>query len=176
MNKRRGFTLVELIVSVGLFAVVMVLAAGSYFIMISMIRQTQGMATGINNLAHTLESMTRNIRVGYDYSCGGAGGDCAAPGASSFSFTNESNETVTYSLGSGRIRQTIDTGQPADLTDPAIVVSSLKFIVTGTPSLASGNTQQARVTILISGSVATGPGQTMPFSVETGASMRGSDL
>ena len=62
-----GYTLVELIVAVGLFALVMLLAAGAYLMMIGVNRQAQGIATGIDNLSFALETMTRSIRTGTNY-------------------------------------------------------------------------------------------------------------
>ncbi|MFA6969108.1 MAG: prepilin-type N-terminal cleavage/methylation domain-containing protein, partial [Candidatus Paceibacterota bacterium] len=90
----RGYTLIELIIAVGLFALVMLLASGAYIMMIGLSRQAQGIATGINNLSFALETMTRDIRTGTNYNCGGLG-DCSS-GASVFSFKNESGVTVSY--------------------------------------------------------------------------------
>ena len=165
----RGYTLIELIIAVGLFALVMLLASGAYLVMISLNRQTQAMATGINNLSFALETMTRDIRTGTAYSCGG--GDCAG-GASSFSFTSEAGTGVSYSLSSAALQKTSGAAQSI-LTDPTVSISALTFYVTGT---AKSDTQQPHVTIIISGTVSSGPGKTQPFTVETGATMRGTDL
>ncbi|MEK7114077.1 MAG: hypothetical protein AAB850_00815, partial [Patescibacteria group bacterium] len=60
------------------------------------------------------------------------------------------------------------------LTDPSVAVSSLMFYAFGTGK--PPDYQQSRVTIIVSGTVSSGPGKTQPFTVETGATMRGSDL
>ena len=172
MNRRRGYTLVELIVAVGLFALVMLLASGAYLMMIGLNRQAQGIATGIDNLSFAVESMTRDIRTGTNYNCGGLG-DCPS-GASTFSFKNEDGTSVTYSLASGALQKTIGAAQ-STLTDPSVVVSSLTFYAFGTQP-APGDYQQARVTVIISGTVTYAAGKSQPFTVETGATMRGSDL
>lgn len=172
-TSHRGFTLVELIVSVGLFAVVALLASGAYLIMIDINRQSQTMTTGVNDLSFALETMARSIRTGTDYDCGGAG-DCA-DGDSSFTFINSLGEEVSYSLVDSSIRQTID-GTTITLNDPSVTVTELTFYVSGTRTVAQGDYAQPRATIIISGTVATGPGETQPFSIETGATMRGSNL
>lgn len=169
----RGFTLVELIVSVGLFAVIMLLASGAYLMMISINRQSQSTTTGTNDLAFAIETMARSIRIGTQYSCG-AGGDCTN-GGPSFSFKNSAGTTVSYSLANASIQQTIGAATVA-LSDPSVTVSSLTFYVSGTQKASQGDYDQPHVTIIITGSVSTGPGQTQPFSIETGATMRGSDL
>ena len=70
----------------GLFSLVMLLASGAYLVMIGISRQTQSVATGINNLSFALEAMTRTIRTGTNYSCDN-GGDCSN-GGSIFSVRN----------------------------------------------------------------------------------------
>lgn len=168
-----GYTLVELIVAVGLFSLVMLLASGAYLLMIGIGRQAQGTATGINNLSFALEAMTRTIRTGSGYNCGGLG-DCPN-GASTFSFTDANGVPISYTLSGSTIEQTKNGGQSA-LTDSSVTVSSLTFYAFGTPSARQGNYQQPRVTVVVSGSVSSGPGKTESFTVETGATMRGSDL
>lgn len=180
-NKKNGFTLIELMVAVGLFALVMLLASGAYLLMIGLNRQAQGMATGIDNLSFALETMTRTIRTGTNYSCGidsGASGDCLS-GDTSFSVTNSSGKTVQYSLLSDVIMQQTGSDAPVPLTDPSVDVKSLVFYVSGALSyIASGNTdiQQPHVTIVVSGTVSLPGKPPQDFHVETGATMRGTDL
>ncbi len=168
MNPRRGYTLIELIIAVGLFALIMLLASGAYLLMIGLNRQAQATATGINNLSFALEAMTRDIRTGTGYDCGGQS-SCQV---SSFSFNNESGTAVRYDLSGAALRKTI-AAAPSFLTDPSVTISSLTFYVNGA---TKSDNQQPRVTIIVSGTVSSGPGKTQPFTVETGATMRGTDL
>ena len=73
-----------------------------------------------------------------------------------------------YTLSGGAVTQ-----NNVILTDPAVNVTSLEFYVSGT---TPGDAYQPHVTITISGTVSSGQGKTEPFSVETGATMRGIDL
>jgi prepilin-type N-terminal cleavage/methylation domain-containing protein len=166
----RGYTLVEMIVAVGLFALIMTLASGAYILMISINRQAQSIATGIDNLSFALETMTRTIRTGTNYSCN-LGTDCPN-GNSNFSVKNQNGVTVSYTLSNGTIMQ-----NNVPLTDPSsVTVSSLTFYVSGAAPVSSSDYTQPHVTIVVSGTVSSGPGQTRAFSVETGATMRGTDL
>ncbi len=173
----RGFTLIELIVAVGLFSIVMTLASGAYLLMINVNRQTQSITTGINNLSFALQTMTYKIRTGTGYICPPLG-DCV--GGNSFSFKSSEGPIVTYtravdSNGNGKIQET--TGAATnDLTDPSVNISALTFYAFGTKPTGSGNVEQPRVTIIIKGTVPSGPVTSEPFTVETGATMRGSDL
>lgn len=174
MNTHRGYTLVELIVAVGLFALVMLLASGAYIMMIGLNRQVQAIATGIDNLSFALETMTRDIRTGTAYKCNGIAADCPL-GADNFSFVNDSGVAVSYSLNpvDHTLKKTIGPVSTA-LTDPSVTINSLKFIAFGS---VPGDVTQPRVTIIVSGTVSAGAAKpAQPFTVETGATMRGSDL
>lgn len=179
---KRGYTLIELIVAVGLFALVMLLASGAYLVMIGLNRQAQGIATGVDNLAFALETMTRNIRTGSAYNCDYVG-DCF-PG-SKFTFTPaDGGASITYALGS----QTGSAGLPvgditvngAVLTDPSVDIRSLTFYTVGTKNAKSPGGDdfiQPRVTMIVTGWVLVGPGKPpQSFTIETGATMRGTDL
>lgn len=170
-----GYTLVELIVATGLFALVMLLASGAYLMMIGLNRHAQSVATGIDNLSFAIETMARDIRTGTAYDCGGLG-DCPN-GLSSFSFRDAAGRAVSYSLASSAIQKTVG-GVASALTDPSVTVSSLMFYTSGTAPETAGDPlhQQPHVTIIISGTVSYGAGKSEPFTVETGATMRGTDL
>lgn len=170
----QGYTLIELIIAVGLFALIMTLASGAYFVMIGINRQTQSITAGINDLSFALETMTRGIRTGADYSCSGSG-DCPN-GGSSFSFMNANGAQVSYSLSSSAIWATVN-GVSSPLTDAsAVTMTSLTFYVSGTARPPSDYTQP-HVTITVSGTISPGRGKPPePFTVETGATMRGADL
>ncbi|MDO8408097.1 MAG: prepilin-type N-terminal cleavage/methylation domain-containing protein [bacterium] len=164
---KRGYTLIELVVAVGIFALIMTLASGAYLVMIGVNRQAQSTATGINNLSFVLESLTRNVRTGTGYQ---------PISATSFSFKNQDDTVLTYALGSqsgpnGTVGAITLNGAP--LTDPLVDITSLTFYTSGT---ASSDTYQPYVTITLSGTISAGPGKTQSFSVETSAAMRGSDL
>lgn len=168
-----GYTLIELIVSMGLFAIIMTLSTGAYLIMISVNRHAQAISTGIDNLSFALENMTRTIRTGTEYTCNG-NTDCASGGAS-FTVTDQNGATVTFDLSGTSIRKTVD-GTQSILTDPTVQVSSLQFIETGGANARAGDYSQPYVVMIISGTVESGPGTSEPFNVETSASMRGTDL
>lgn len=174
LNHSRGYSLAELMVAVSLFAFVMMLSSGSYIMMISINRQAQSLATGINSLSFALETMARTIRTGSTY-CGSS--TCNSGGSGdSFDFLDKDNHLVRYTLSGSKIRLTDSTGSTYDLTDPSVIVTSLAFYPEGTATYAGGDSRQARVSIIITGNVPYGPGKTQTFTVETLAVMRGTDL
>jgi prepilin-type N-terminal cleavage/methylation domain-containing protein len=66
---KSGFTLLEMIVSMGIFTIVAVIAVGSLVRITSLNRQAQSMQAAINNINYILESMSREMRVGSAYHC-----------------------------------------------------------------------------------------------------------
>ena len=165
-----GFTLVEMIVAVGIFAIVITLASGSYLTMMSANRQAQAVATGINNLSFGLEVMTRDIRTGHNYPIGGSPSD-------TFTFKNSTGHTTQYSLVNGVLLRSIDSGAAIPLTDSSVTITNLRFYWFDTQTQAQGNTGQARVIVTITGQVPVdAKNPAIPFSVETGATMRTIDL
>ena len=182
-----GFTLVEIIVALGLFAIVMMLSSGAYLIMIGADRQAQSIASGINNLSFALSDMTRSIRTGTDYSCSGTGTNGCPAGGSSLSFTDSSGTNITYSQSfsasecgggntQGCIIEQVNGGAPIPLTDPSVAVSSLTFYAYDVNPASQTAPDQARVTIAVGGTTQAGHGQTEPFAIETGATMRATNL
>jgi len=175
-NVTRGFTLIELIVSVGLFALVMLLASGAYITMIGINRQVQGLSSGTNNLSFAMESMARSIRTGTQYKCPTSSSNCTIDGNfNNFSFTNEYGQVVSYNLTNSAVQETVDNVQ-SNLTGSSVIISKLTFYVTGTHPASINDYQQSRITIIVSGTVSYGKGRTKSFTVETGATMRGSDI
>lgn len=187
--RSRGFTLVELIVSVGLFAIVMLVAAGAYLVVINLNRGAQAYATNINNLAFSLEAMVRDIRTGTQYQCiSGVPTNCQQ-----LRFVNWQGHAVSYGLGAagspvGNVYnyiQRLDTNDSTasgSVTDSSqINITNLTFYLSGiypTPgsTLGPSDALQPHVTIIIQGEVFLAPGKKQSFSIETGATMRGTDL
>jgi|GEM_PF-272658 len=179
-HRARGYTLIEMVVAVGLFALVMVLAAGAYLLMIDLNRRAEGTSTGIDSLSFALETMMRSIRTGSTYSCGAYGaGDCLG-GGSNFSFKDVNGADITFARGTqdtdGTIGAIVENGSTV-LTDPSVNIDKLTFYVIGTGTVAEGDFSQPHVTIVVSGSVTSGPSKTpQPFAIETGSTLRGVDL
>jgi prepilin-type N-terminal cleavage/methylation domain-containing protein len=64
-----GFTLVEVMISIGLFTVVMVIGIGAILGVSSTHRKTQAMRTVVDNLSFLVEDMSRSMRLGGYFVC-----------------------------------------------------------------------------------------------------------
>lgn len=156
-----GFTLIEMLVSVGIFTVVMVVALGGLLAVTEADRRAQSIKTITNNLSFALEGMARSIRTGVDYSCGTwtQGQDCGTSTSGSpgtlFTFTNADGQRVGYRYaacsGIGCIQRNVQGGAAGawePITSPEVVIESLEFYLHG----SSRNDQfQPRLTISVRG-------------------------
>lgn len=175
-SPKNGYTLIELMVSIGLFAVIMTLAAGAYLMIIGISRQAEGISTAVDGVSYAIEDMSRTIRTGSGYGCGLIKGvDCPA-GGSTFSLTDQTGAPIVFTREQipGSTNYGIFEGASA-LTDPSINITALTFYVLGTKPASQNDYLPPYVTIVVSGTIAAGK-QTFPFTVETGAVMRGIDL
>ena len=70
--KNRGFTLVEMIVSLAIFSVVAVIAIGALLKVIDANSKAQSMQSAVTNINFAMESMSRDLRTATDYTCDSA--------------------------------------------------------------------------------------------------------
>jgi len=158
ISKSTGFTLIELVVSLGLFIVVMMISTGALLSLSATNEKVSSMRIGMDNLNLALESISREIRMGTVYNCDyGAGvitdsDDCSFPGADSFTFLSKNGEQTVYRLNNNRIERSKNGGSTFDLlTAPEITITSLKFMVFGAEGAVSSVPDQPRVVISING-------------------------
>ena len=162
---KKGFTLIEMLVSVGIFTVVMVVALGALLAVSESDRKAQTIKSVTNNLGFALEGISRTIRTGIDYSCDSwtPGSDCTSgSGGALITFQDINGEEVGYQRstnatlcgqsvdrGVGCIVRSRDGGSNWEpITAPEVVIEQLAFFLLG--SSRSDDTQP-RVTISMRG-------------------------
>lgn len=84
--KNKGFTLIEVMVSLALFIAVMTIAAGALLSIIDANRKSQAEKSVIDNVNFALDNMVRNIRTGTEWVCGNID-----PGRGSWQSTGDKN-------------------------------------------------------------------------------------
>lgn len=159
----RGFTLVEMIVAVGLFAIVMIVSMGALLALVAANRKAQAVQSVVNNLNIAIDGMVRTIRMGTVYHCGSSGGlplspaDCPS-GAAVFAFEpygktkNDQPWVYSYDSATGRIYRATNGGAPIAITAPEVQITDMEFFVVGADS-GPGNEVQPKVVITIKGVV-----------------------
>lgn len=188
-----GFTLVEMIVAVALFAVVMLVCVAALLALVNANRKAQALQSVMNNLSIALDGIVRSVRMGSQYhgadgdgTCGDANyrlpHDCVH-GGSTFAFQpygNSSEEepwVYTFSEdanGVSRIYKSEGGQAPIPLTAPEVSIEDMRFYVIGT---TRGDGLQPKVVIVIKGSAgAVGSRARTTFHIQATAVQRVLDL
>lgn len=183
-----GFTLIEMMVAVTIFAIVMMIGVGALLSLVEANRRAQAINSVMNNLNAALESMTRSIRVGTSYHCGSAFNyheplDCEETGGTLFAFESaggsvaDLDDQVVYRKNGTQLERSLNSGDTwVALTAPEVTIESFTFFVAGAGSLSkSGDTRQPRVLMQIKGSAAI-PGGITEFSVQASVTQRIIDI
>lgn len=68
-NSEKGFTLIEVMISIGLFTVIMIIGITAILGVNNTYRKSRTMRSAIDNLSFIMEDMARNIRLGSRYRC-----------------------------------------------------------------------------------------------------------
>ncbi len=157
-SNERGFTLVEMIVAVGLFAIVMVVCISALLSLVDANRKAQALQSVMNNLNIALDSMVREIREGTDYRCGGqspSDPDCPTNPGTEFYFSPNCSGCpdwiYRFDEANHRLMRST-TGLVADekpLTAPEVTIDEVFFYVIGAEE---SDTAQPKVMIVIKGS------------------------
>lgn len=187
-TRTRGFSLVEMIVSVGIFSVVMLIATSAYFSLISLDRRARATNQVVNNLSFSVDAMMRGIRTGTEFRClnGGpdADGNSVSGSCTQYTYTDSvlpaGNNVVTYFLSGGGIYRNEGSlsstllSTASRLTDPSITVTSLIFYVRGA---GTSDDAQPQTLITIKGTMpADSSGNLTSFAIEETVTQRLIDL
>lgn len=185
--KEKGFSLIEVLVSLSIFTVVVTISVGSLLVLIDANARARNMQEVMTNITFTLDSMTRDIRTGSDYFCGSSGSlptsgttrrNCPVVGASSangraLSF-NEGGQSLTNNVagariayrlnaGAGAIERRLGNGLWVSVTSPNTMITLLRFEVRGS---VAGNVVPPWVTIHVAGYARDDESQS-PFNIQT---------
>ncbi len=175
---QKGFTLVEMIVSIGLFTIVLFISSSAFLVVLNADRKSRSTRITMDSLNISLEDMARRIKTGTAYRCGGTildtgRRDCPSPGESSIVFTEQDGATRTaYRLDGTTIKRQVGTvGIELPVVAPEITINKLRFIVGGS---GTNDSVQPHVTILIDG--ATTGKIPSSFNVQTTVTSRAYDI
>ena len=185
IHRSRAFTLVELMVSLTVFSIVMLISTSTLLIMIDANAKAQALYSASTNLSFALDSITREIRMGYGYHCSEAVGDAyqgvatdasdCSSGGRYIAFSREwDNERIAYRLyednnGVGRIEMKADsTGGWLPITSDDIDVDTFEIIVANTDTYNDNeDVQQPFVDIMIQGKTTNGLDQATEFNIQS---------
>ena len=197
-RSKEGFTLIEMLVSLSLFTAAFFIATSAFLSVVNADRKSRGTRIATDNLNLMLEDMSRKIKTGSSYSCGGNPGvaDCSTP-QSVFAFTDQNNVRTIYKRGVGFGAITAGTaasgcgpgagykstqgcvlrsdGGAAFLpsTSPEIDITNLSFYVSG--SAPWPDTKQPVTVVSLDGSLGSQASAQVDFKIQTAITQRSYD-
>jgi prepilin-type N-terminal cleavage/methylation domain-containing protein len=162
MNMKKGFTLIEMLVTVGLFAIIVTIAVGAFVNAERTERQVSSLIAAQSNVSLAVEQMSRNIRTGYLF-CHDPGDSTASPSCSctvasssdpnspmwtcqSLDFYDANGNEIKYSWAGGALAESVSGNAAQSITGNTVSVKYLKFKLFGQ---TEGDHWPPRVTISI---------------------------
>lgn len=188
LNNKKGFSLLEMLVAIGIFMTIVTIAISALISIIGANKRAQAIKNTIDTVNFVIESMSRDIRSGTGYDCSPndpSSMDCLV-GSSAFKYINGSGETVTYEFNSSdegdiltRIKGEYDENNAANTNvlisrDSGVNLDNMKFYVIGSDdeNKPIGERTQPRVIITASGKIETKEGTSSSFNLQTTISQR----
>lgn len=187
----RGFTLIEMMVALSLFAIVMTISIGTLLIMVDINAKAQAVYSASTNLSYALDTISREIRMGSEYYCSnyssiptGTGipptttnippiRNCDPGNAIAFTPNNSATrEEYATSTCDGNplhqcIKQRKGNGGWADVTSDEVNITKFEIITENTGYSGSNDFSQPVVTLRIGGEVYNGLDVATTFNVQT---------
>lgn len=136
-KKKLGFTLPEVLISVGLFSIIIAITSSVFLISLRSQRNIIAAVNANDNLSFALEVMARDIRTGTMF---------FSPIEEEISFLNYRNQGTVYRLNNETIEKSVGGGSFDPLTSQNVRITKLKFILTGERRYDG---QQVKITILM---------------------------
>ncbi|MEK7123536.1 MAG: prepilin-type N-terminal cleavage/methylation domain-containing protein [Patescibacteria group bacterium] len=137
LQTNKGFTLLELIVAIGVFSAVISASTGIFLSTLTAQRKAIALQNIQDNIRFAVESMAKEIRTGKTFS--------ANPERTQLNFINAAGASVVYRLSGTAIERSQDNGTTfLPITADNIEVSGLKFYLSGE---AESDGLQPKITI-----------------------------
>jgi prepilin-type N-terminal cleavage/methylation domain-containing protein len=196
-NKRGGFTIIEVMISIALFTIVIMTGMTALLNVNSLHNKSQNTRSIMDSLNFIMEDMSRNIRTGYNYSCfplgagfpnsgQGSPQDCTDGSGEALAFESstgdpsDDKDQVIYAFDSnGNLFKAIDGGYSNDIYSSPINPSNVTFITgSGFTVVGSkpGDDQQPFVIIRLVGEITNKDKTKTQFSLQTSVSQRLIDI
>lgn len=192
-KKEKGFTLIELMVSMTIFTILVTVGIGAVLNATSQYYTASNMRSIMDNLNFVMEDMSRNIRTASGVHCGGSTGShldstgdfipasCATTPMNRLVVAAISGDNITYAItpssytpAPNRVFKVVgDTGAEQVITPAEITIDFLKsgFTVRGAED---GDGLQPMVTIRLSGTIRY-KNVDSPFSIQNSVTLRALD-
>jgi len=155
-----GFTLIEMMVSVSIFAIVVMISMTAILSVVDSNKKAQSLKSVMNNLNFALETMTRSVKTGTSLS--------VSADNKSISLSDQySGKYTTYKLNEKRLVRS-DGSSEQPITAPEVEIDNLTFI----DDLSYAGGTQPSVIMVIQGTVKANERISSKFNIQTTITQR----
>lgn len=171
----KGFTLIEMMVSISVFVLVISLGVDTIVNLTGGSKRVRAQRQAIDSFAFVMDSIARDLRTGARFNCSAA--SCYTTGSDNIEFTDQDGDPVGIFLdsSSGTIQRN-DNGVEYTLTDASVVtIDRMAFHVRDASDNTPNEFIQPMVTIRIAGSVRY-QNEQIPVAVQTTVTQRALDI
>jgi len=129
-NNKSGFTIVELMITMGLFVIVVSIAVGGVVNALRTQRQVAAFIGANTNTTLALEQAAREIRTGFNFCIGVVNVPCDT---GTLGFTNAKNEPVVYRYNAAAqaFERQVNGGAFQPLVSDTVNIRSVTFVLMG---------------------------------------------
>ena len=193
-NRCRGFSLIELLVSISIFTIVLTIAVGALLVLIDANARAQSMQQVMTELSFAIDSISREVRTGRGIYCSNSEpspslsddttNDCngavylsVVEGGESLTAGQSTNRiTFHYDSANEQIRRRISDNSWYPLTADDVHITDMFFYVSDSTTGQFNDEVQVNVTIYIEGYVGEKATTDSSFALQTTISRRVMDL
>lgn len=186
LRLQTGFTLLEMIVAIGIFLIALTIILGALVSINNAARKARSERVVTDNLSTAIDSISRSIRVGSTFHCGcggsgdptstttpqncvmtdtlGNGGNTCLAFEGQLGDPTNPNDQIIYRLYGGSIQRSTNSGASyIPLTAPELTIASFRFYLYGTAL----SDDQPVVTMVIRGTASTTSRTATSFNMQT---------
>ena len=152
LSQERGFTLIEIMTALAIFAIVMTISMGAILGIFDANRRSRALKDDMNNLNLAVEEMTKEMRYGKNYHCGTSGTETLPQncffGDAFLSFLSSDNVQVAYRFNGTALERRENGGAFIPVTAPEVLLDNYSFFVSG---VDTGDGYQPKIFLYIKG-------------------------
>lgn len=178
LKNNKGFTLIEMMVSVAIFSIVMVIALGAILTILDSNRKARTLTEVMNNLNFSIETITRSLKTGVEpgYDDGVLHVTAIVLDEEGFNREKTRYQLIETNDGRGYLAQCIDLNYTANdcpqsawlpITSELVDIESFEVVVSGINDF-----NQPRTQLLVSGTVKVSEKISSSFTIQTTVSQR----
>jgi prepilin-type N-terminal cleavage/methylation domain-containing protein len=164
-NKKRGFTLIEMLVSIAIFTIVVTIVMGTIVTIVDISRKTRTMTEAMSNLNLVMESMTRTLKTSTTIYT-----DITNSPYGKVTAIDQSGKTIIYSVATNTNNNKKGILKTVDGVDELITSDDIEIV--GYAIQTFPYNEQPRVMISLKGRVETAKGIYSEFILQTSVAQR----